>query len=168
MGDAGLIFRMDWKGFAWAAGVVAAATALGWLLNHKLGLANTNVLMLYLTGVLWIATHHSRAAAVLTSLTGVLAFDFCFVPPYYTLSVHERQYIVTFTVMLLTALLISELTHRVRAQAAAAQIAWEHAGAEFLRNTLLSGVSHELRTPLAGITGAASALMDTGEGLSPQ
>jgi two-component system sensor histidine kinase KdpD len=42
-----------------------------------------------------------------------------------------------------------------------ARIAWERVEAEFLRNTLLSGVSHELRTPLAGITGAATALIET-------
>jgi len=37
-----------------------------------------------------------------------------------------------------------------------------------LRNTLLSGVSHELRTPLAGITGAASALVESGNELTPE
>jgi len=46
-----------------------------------------------------------------------------------------------------------------------ARQAWERVEAEFLRNTLLSGVSHELRTPLAAITGAASALADTGGAL---
>ena len=38
--------------------------------------------------------------------------------------------------------------------------------AERLRNSLLSTVSHDLRTPLAGITGAASTLMD-GENMLP-
>ncbi|MGB7157202.1 MAG: ATP-binding protein, partial [Tepidisphaeraceae bacterium] len=47
-----------------------------------------------------------------------------------------------------------------------ARQAWERVEAEFLRNTLLSGVSHELRTPLAAITGAASTLIETGQGLS--
>jgi K+-sensing histidine kinase KdpD len=159
--------RWDWNGLLRAVLVVAIATVIGWPLHHNLGLANTNILMLYLVGVLWIATHHSRGAAVVSSVLGVLAFDFCFVPPYYTLSVHDQQYFVTFAVMLMTALLISTLTNRVRAQSQSARIAWERAEAEFLRNTLLSGVSHELRTPLAGITGAASALTDTSENLPP-
>src|SRR5262249_23515172 len=47
-----------------------------------------------------------------------------------------------------------------------ARAAWERVEAEFLRNTLLSGVSHELRTPLAGITGAATALIETEANLS--
>jgi two-component system sensor histidine kinase KdpD len=148
--------------------VVAAATGFGWPLYHKLKLANTNILMLYLLGVLWIATHHSRGAAILASVLGVLAFDFTFVPPYYTLSVQDQQYLVTFGVMLLTALTISTLAHRVRIRAAEARTAWERVEMEFLRNTLLSGVSHELRTPLAAITGSASTLIETGENLSAQ
>lgn len=147
--------------------MVGAATAVGWPLYHGLRLANTNILMLYLLGVLWVATHHSRGAAVLASVLGVLSFDFAFVPPYFTLTVHDQQYLVTFAVMLTTALLISELTHRVRRHSAAARAAWEQVETEFLRNTLLSGVSHELRTPLAGITGAASTLLDAGDRLTP-
>jgi two-component system sensor histidine kinase KdpD len=39
--------------------------------------------------------------------------------------------------------------------------------AERLRSSLLSSLSHDLRTPLAGIEGAASALRDGAEALSP-
>src|SRR4051812_14657820 len=60
----------DWRGYISAAGVVAASTAVGWPLHHKLGLANVNILMLYLLGVLWIATRHSRGAAILASVLG--------------------------------------------------------------------------------------------------
>src|SRR5436189_935044 len=78
---------IEWASLIWAVVIVAAVTAIGWPLHHKLGIANTNVLMIYLVAVLWVATRHSLAAAVLTSLLGVLAFDFTFVPPYYTFSV---------------------------------------------------------------------------------
>jgi two-component system sensor histidine kinase KdpD len=116
--------------------------------------------------VLWVATKFDRLSAIVASVLGVLAFDFLFVPPYYTLTVHDQQYTVTFAAMLATALLISTLTHRVRAQSRIAREAWERAEAEFLRNTLLSGISHELRTPLASITGSASALKDASENLT--
>ena len=43
---------------------------------------NENILMLYLLGVLWVATHHSRGAAILASVLAVAAFDLIFVPPY--------------------------------------------------------------------------------------
>jgi two-component system, OmpR family, sensor histidine kinase KdpD len=120
----------DWKGYGSAIATTAAATAGGWLLFHgfhtpdearKPLLENVNILMLYLLGVLWVATRHGRGAAILASVLGVAAFDFCFVPPYLTLTVHDQQYVVTFAVMLLTALTISTLTHRVREQADAAR-----------------------------------------------
>ena len=155
------------RGYAWAVIAVAIATAIGWPLYHKLHLSNTNVLMLYLLVVLWIATRYTRGAAIIASVLGVAAFDIVFVPPYYTLTVHDQQYVVTFAVMLITAVVISDLTVRSRTQAEAAREARQRAEAERLRNTLLSGVSHELRTPLAGITGAASALAEAGDGMSP-
>jgi two-component system sensor histidine kinase KdpD len=164
------LWRADWRGFAAATAVTGIATAVGWPLYHHLfreHVSNTNILMLYLLGVLWVATRHTRGAAVLASVLGVAAFDFCFVPPYLRLAYYDRQYLVTFAVMLLTALVISTLTHRVRMQAEVARQAWERVEAEFLRNTLLSGVSHELRTPLAAITGAVSSILETGEGMAP-
>jgi two-component system sensor histidine kinase KdpD len=109
--------RTDVKGYSWAVALTAIITAVGWPLYHRLGLVNTNILMLYLLGVLWIATHYSRGAAVMASFLGVAAFDFCFVPPYFTFTVSDRQYIFTFLVMLATALVITALTMRVRLQA---------------------------------------------------
>jgi two-component system sensor histidine kinase KdpD len=156
------------RSIVWAVVVVAVATVAAWPLYHgfhlpdesrKPLLADTNILMLYLLGVLWVATRFSRAAAIVASVLGVAAFDFCFVPPYLTFNVTDQQYFVTFAVMLATALTISTLTHRVRVQSEQARAAWKRVESEFLRNTLLSGVSHELRTPLAAITGAVSALL---------
>ena len=168
MGESSSNLRVDWKGIAWSIIIVIATTAVGWPLYHTLHLANTNILMLYLVGVLWIATHHSQAAAIVTSLAGVLAFDFIFVPPYYHLTVDDPWYLVTFAVMLATALTISTLTHQMRLREKEAREAWERVEVEFLRNTLLSGVSHELRTPLAAITGASSALIEAGDQLTPE
>ena len=167
--------RWDWSGFAWAIAIVAVTTAIGWPLYHsdrvfgtRFHVENENILMLYLLGVLWVATHHSRAATVLASVLSVAAFDLIFVPPYYRFAVADQQYLVTFAVMLSTALLISALTHRVRAQTEHARQAWERVETEFLRNTLLSGVSHELRTPLAAIAGAVTTLIENRHRLSPQ
>jgi len=109
-----------WTGYLAAVVTTAAVTAVGWSLHHRFGLTSTNVLMLYLLGVLWVATRYSRSAAIVASAVGVAAFDFFFVPPYLTFVVSHRQYIVTFVVMVVAALVISTLTHRVRMQAAAA------------------------------------------------
>jgi two-component system sensor histidine kinase KdpD len=111
----------DWRGYGWAVGTVAAATAIGWPIYHHFAISNSNVLMLYLLGVLWIASRYSRGAATLAALLSVAAFDVCFVPPYLTLAVSDQQYLFTFVVMLITALLIGRLTNRIRLQADAAR-----------------------------------------------
>src|SRR5262249_33793099 len=114
--NSGLKPQSSLRGYLWAIGVTLIATAIGWPLYHgfhlpdesrKPLLADTNVLMLYLVGVLWVATQYDRRAAIVASVLGVLAFDFCFVRPYLRLTVAEQQYVITFAVMLLTALVIS-------------------------------------------------------------
>ena len=81
--------RFDLTGYAWALVISAAVTGVGWVLFHPMHLAGENVLMLYLVGVLWVATHHSRGAAILASVLSVAAFDFCFVPPQWTFAVTD-------------------------------------------------------------------------------
>jgi len=148
--------RRDWKGYATALGVTALVTAAGAVLFHYLHVENENVLMLYLLGVLWVATRHSRSAAMLASVLGVAAFDFCFVPPYLTFAVTDQQYLVTFVAMLATAVVISTLTHRVRVQAEAAR------QRERRTRTLLT-LSRELasvRTPEEIVTAAVRQVAD--------
>ncbi|HKD99499.1 MAG TPA: ATP-binding protein, partial [Planctomycetota bacterium] len=67
----------------------------------------------------------------------VAAFDFFFVEPTWTFTVSDSQYLVTFTVMLIVALLISSLTTRIRDQA-------EEARARERRTAALYAMSREL------------------------
>jgi two-component system sensor histidine kinase KdpD len=81
----------------------------------------SNLIMVYLVGVMVTAIHCGRGPAILISLLSVLAFDFFFVPPRFTFAVADTQYIVTFAVMFLVALVISHLTALIRQQAEAAR-----------------------------------------------
>ena len=56
--------------------------------------------MLYLLAVVVAATRFRRGPALLASLLGVASFDFFFVHPYYTFSVADIRYVLTFVVML--------------------------------------------------------------------
>jgi two-component system sensor histidine kinase KdpD len=53
----------------------------------------------------------------LASVLSVAVFDFFFVPPYLSFAVADTEHLITFTVMLIVALVISGLTVRIRAQA---------------------------------------------------
>ena len=82
----------------------------------------SNLIMVYLLGVMLTATECGRGPAILSSLLSVLAFDFFFVPPRFSFSVEEAQYIVTFVVMCLVGLVISHLAAGMRQQATLARL----------------------------------------------
>jgi two-component system sensor histidine kinase KdpD len=117
---------LDPKPYAWAGAVCILATLLGVFVYHILGhggtrFSNNNALMIDLLAVVFIATHFGRGPAVAASLFCVAAFDFTVVPPYFSFSVSDSQYLFTFAVMLVTAVLISTLADRIRRQAGAAR-----------------------------------------------
>ncbi|HEV8673540.1 MAG TPA: DUF4118 domain-containing protein [Methylomirabilota bacterium] len=109
----------DWSGHAGAAGVVASCTGAAWLMFPYFALSN--LIMVYLLGVVLVATRFGRGPSILASILSVAAFDFFFVPPYLTFRVADTQYVVTFAVMLVVALVISTLAARVRRQAESAR-----------------------------------------------
>ena len=153
-------------GYAAAVGGVALCTLLDWVLLRRFDPAN--LVMTYLLVVVLVAVYCDRGAAILSVLLGVLAFDFFFVPPYFTLAVADPQYLLTFAVMLVVGLVISNLATSVRRQVRLTTEAKLHAETEQLRNSLLSAISHDLRTPLSAMLGASSSLADEDSKLDPE
>jgi len=94
-------------------------TVLGTVLMDWLSL--TDIAMLHLIGVGVVASRATRRQAAFAALLSVALFDFFFVPPRFTFAVADLHYVVTFGVMLVTALVISWLAERVRAEAVAAE-----------------------------------------------
>lgn len=80
-----------------------------------------NIVMLFLLTVLLVAVKLGRNAAILASVLSVLLFDIFFVPPRFSLAVSNIQYLVTFAVMLATALITAHLAAGLRQQARAAE-----------------------------------------------
>ena len=91
-----------WRGYAWALAVCAATALVATPLQAVLEL--TNIVMLFL----------------LAAFVGVLLFDFVFVPPRFSLADSDVQYLVTFAVMLVVALVIGQLTAGLKVHARAA------------------------------------------------
>jgi two-component system, OmpR family, sensor histidine kinase KdpD len=111
------------------------AAALCFLMYPYLQLSN--LIMVYLLGVMLTAIGCGRGPAILISLLSVLSFDFFFVPPRFTLTVEDAQYIVTFIVMFLVALVISHLATRMRQQTEIARLQERQA-------TAMHGLSRQL------------------------
>ena len=102
------------RSYIWAVLVVAVCTGASWLLDQRLAAAN--LVMVYLLGVVIVSIWFGRGPSILASVLGVAAFDFCFVPPRWTFAVEDSQYFFTFLVMLITGLVISTLTARIKYQ----------------------------------------------------
>ena len=104
--------------YAAALLITALATGISFLAHPWL--RQVNLVMIYLLGVVGTAFRFGRGPSILSAVLSVAAFDFFFVPPYYNFAVTDTEYLLTFAVMLITALTISTLTVRLRQQAEAA------------------------------------------------
>jgi two-component system sensor histidine kinase KdpD len=106
--------EIPWRRYALALGTTFVATVVDWIIFPHFEL--TNLVMVYLLGAAVAGLRFGRGPAIMTSIVNVAAFDFFFVPPRFTFAVSDFQYLVTFTVMLIVAFSIANLTANVRQQ----------------------------------------------------
>ncbi len=113
---------VPWSDYAWAGAIVLVPTGIGFLIR-SIGatVATIDAAMLYLLAVVVAAARYRQGPAVVAALLGIASFDFFFVHPFYTFSVSDVRYLLTFGVMLLVALVLGRLTGRIRTQAEAAR-----------------------------------------------
>ncbi|MGZ5087358.1 MAG: DUF4118 domain-containing protein [Usitatibacter sp.] len=75
------------------------------------------IVTLFMLTVVLLAVKWGRGPAILAAVLNVLAFDFFFVPPRFSLMVADIQYFLTFGVMLVSGVLIGQLAGHLRFQA---------------------------------------------------
>ena len=141
-----------------AAGILIAATLVG-LLFSGLKIPEANIIAVYILGVLIISIITSSwMYSFLASVISVLAFNFLFTIPRFTLRAYDPSYPVTFG-MFLVALITGSLASRMKEYARESAQAAMQIEKEQLRADLLRSISHDLRTPLTSISGNASNLL---------
>ena len=95
MEDSPSELSFSWKDTGKMLGILAAATLLGELFS-RLGFGETNIVTVYILGVLLTATWtEGRLYGILSSLLSVLTFNFFFTEPYFSLDAHP-SYVITF------------------------------------------------------------------------
>jgi K+-sensing histidine kinase KdpD len=135
--------------------------------------------ILYLLAIIPVAVAWGIVYAVGVAIGSMLAFNFFFLPPLYTLTIQDDRNWFALLVFLVTAVVVSELASRSRRRAEEAEaalealreltkererLAQEAMEAETLRRSdamktaLLRAVSHDLQSPLMAILTSASAL----------
>ena len=106
---------IDWRHYGFSLLIVAICTIIAAGMHKYFDLAN--LIMVYLVGNVVIATRYKRGPAIMAAILSVLAFDFFFVPPHFNFEPNDAGYIVTFVVMLLVTLTISNMTIRIKEEA---------------------------------------------------
>jgi two-component system sensor histidine kinase KdpD len=77
--------------------------------------------MIYLVGVVFIGARYGRRPSIVASLLAVSAFNFFFVEPYYTFSVTDEKYYITFAFLLTASLIVSSVATKLQQQTESAQ-----------------------------------------------
>lgn len=112
------------KTYLSALGIVGVATLVNLLLSPYLHYSN--LIMVYLLSVTIVALFGRVGPSVFASVLSVLAYDYFFIPPFYSFAVEDIQYFFTLVVMLIVTLTISNLTILTRRQTEASRSIESH------------------------------------------
>lgn len=105
----------NWRAYTAGAAVIAMCTGLAAIAVPYLSVVN--ITMIFLAGVVFVATRNSVGPSVLASILAALLFNFLFTAPYYTFVINDPTLFITFIALLVTAIVVSGLAQRVRRQA---------------------------------------------------
>ncbi len=97
--------------------ILLFCTVIGFLLNDQ-GFSIANIITVYILGVqLNAVVTRGRLYSAVSSVLGVLLFNYFFTEPRFSLQAYDPGYPMTFLVMLSASLITSTLTKRVKEQA---------------------------------------------------
>jgi two-component system, OmpR family, sensor histidine kinase KdpD len=125
--------------YRYAAGlaIVATSTCAAWFVFGQSDLAD--VVMVLLLGVVIVSMRFGYGPSLLAAILSALAFEFYFLPPFFSLAIANLRHIVTFAVMLVVAFVISHLTKRVHDQADTARESERRTGSLYAASRALGG-----------------------------
>lgn len=167
--------REDIIGYGYALlGVVAVTLAIA-LIERFAHISNIS--LLYLLVVLWLAAWVGRGPAVLASVLAFFAYDLFFIPPFYHVVVDDPTEWLSLLALLVTSLVTGQLASAVRdrardAQQSQQQTATLYGLAQLIasaknQTSLLDDLAQRMLSVFApsGVTGVAVLL--PGEGIYP-
>jgi two-component system, OmpR family, sensor histidine kinase KdpD len=109
--------RLSSLALATFACILTTAVA-GWLFRF---FDAPNLVVLFVLTVVVVAFRLGRVAGIWAALLTVGCFDFFFIPPRWSFAVSDTQYLFTFALILVVAIVTSELAARLRAEARVAR-----------------------------------------------
>lgn len=105
------------KDLAVSVAILALTSVIGFLFS-KLGFTEANIITVYILGVLITSVvTNSKLCWGFSAVASVLAFNFLFTSPKFTLLAYDKGYPVTFLVMLVASLIAGSLAAKMKEQA---------------------------------------------------
>jgi K+-sensing histidine kinase KdpD len=171
----------EWRRSGYTVAVLGTLLLTGVLKLFGEHVNSTTVALGLLLVVLFIATAWGSRPAVLSSLLGLVCFNFFYLPPVGRLSIDASDNWVALFAFLVTAITAGQLSSRSKRRAEEAdqgrreierlyqelQDAFERASqakaleqSERLKSALLDAVTHDLRTPLTSIKASVTTLLE--------
>jgi len=124
------------------------------------------IALILLVNVSLIAMLFDILPVLLSALLSALIWNFFFIPPKFTLAIHDAEDVLMFLMYFVIATLNGVLTYKIRQMKKETLKREEKENAIKLYNTLFNSLSHELQTPIATIIGSTDTLKENGTKLS--
>lgn len=108
-----------------------------------------NIALIHIIPVTIVSMHGNMKSTVFITLISVICFNFLYIPPLYSFSVHNELYLWSFVIFGIVGWIITYQAKNLSAQKRQNE----------LRESLLHIISHDLRTPLATIHGTINLIL---------
>ncbi|MCE0724488.1 MULTISPECIES: DUF4118 domain-containing protein [Legionella] len=138
-----------WLYYFLSTSIVAITTLINYLIYPLVN--ESSLILVYLIGIISTATLGRAGPAISGIILSILAYDYLFIPPYYSFLMETSDYFFTLVLMFILALVICQLTLVTRRQSEIARLAEYQTSALYTLSRRLSRTRGIVRLLRAGI-----------------
>jgi len=129
---------IPWRIYAITSVLLGVITMVNYFLAPYL--STNNLIMVYLLGVTVVSLSGEMGPSIFASLASVLLCSYFFIPPFYSFDIEDESIIFTLMSLVIVSQIVSQLTIRIRQQAATARQAESQISSLYLLSSQLASI----------------------------